>query len=87
MLFLICDWESENAEDRLYALICTFVYKVLEHPWILVSIGDRVSWNQSPTNTKGQLIESNLGRVKYYMWFSNHTGVGFPPPTLFKGQL
>ena len=36
---LIRGWESANVEGRLYALFCAALYKGLEHPKILVSMG------------------------------------------------
>ena len=32
-------------------ILYTILYKGLEHPWILVSMG---SWNQSPVDNEGQ---------------------------------
>lgn len=46
--------QPSNAEGQLY---CAILYKGLEHPWILVSLG---SWDQSPVDTEGRLYTQSL---------------------------
>ena len=38
-IFLIHSWYFLDVEDQLSALFCTILYKGLEHPQILVSVG------------------------------------------------
>lgn len=55
-VFSICGWEPKDVEDQLCALFYAILYKGLEHPGILVSVGmgwgEVLGLDQSPMDTE-----------------------------------
>lgn len=84
----IQSWESSDVEGQLYALFYTILYKGLEHPQILISVGDPGTNNAYISRKNWRFLEWGVGWGSEVMHrFAMAWGSVLLNPVLVEGQL